>query len=171
MKSVESVKSVKSVKSGESVKLVFGTGIFYGTPANPVNPINPINPKSTTKMEDHKYPFEKLEVWRIAREFVKLIYESSAGFPKEEMFGINAQIRRSAVSVASNLAEGESRLGKKDQLRFLEIAYSSLMEAINQAILANDLGMLSSERLSEVRELSGKLSNKINALYKYRGGK
>lgn len=122
-------------------------------------------------MKEYQFPFEKLAIWQESRIMVSKIYKATASFPKEEQFGLTAQIRRAIVSVASNIAEGESRLGQKDQLRFLVIAYSSLMEVLNQLILATDLQMLQEIQLKELRDDIGSLSNKINALYNYRKGK
>jgi four helix bundle protein len=84
----------------------------------------------------HTYSFEKLDVWILSKELVKLIYEQTECFPSKEQFGITNQIRRAAVSVASNIAEGTSRKTKKEQARYSQIAYSSLMELINQMVLA-----------------------------------
>lgn len=119
-------------------------------------------------MKEYQFPFEKLAIWQEARVMVSTIYKATASFPKEEQFGLTSQIRRAIVSVASNIAEGEARLGQKDQLRFLVIAYASLMEVLNQLILAADLNWLSQEQLTALRIDIGSLSNKINALHKYR---
>lgn len=116
----------------------------------------------------YQFPFERLEVWNDARKLVAEIYKASEQFPDAERFGLTSQIRRAAVSVASNIAEGEGRLGDKDKLRYLSISWASLMEVLNQLILANDLNMLPDEQLALFRERIAKLSNKINALYNYR---
>ncbi len=111
------------------------------------------------------FPFEKLEVWQVARRLVKRIYEVTKNFPTEEKFGLTNQLRRAIVSVSSNLAEGSCRNSFKDQARFSEIAYGSLMEVMNQLISANDLLFISNENLEELRETIIELSNKINALH------
>lgn len=74
------------------------------------------------------YSFEKLDVWKKARILTGTIYKISAKFPPEERFGLTSQIRRASVSVCSNLAEGSGRVSGKEQARFTEIAYSSLLE-------------------------------------------
>ncbi len=114
-----------------------------------------------------QFSFEKLEVWQLSRRMVRKIYEVSNSFPNTEKFGLINQIRRSAISISSNLAEGTSRMSTKDQAHFTQIAYSSLMELANQIILANDLTYIDENQLSELREDINELSNKINALYKY----
>lgn len=71
----------------------------------------------------YTFYFEKLEVWHLAIELAKDIYQSTASFPREEKFGLTNQIRRASVSVSSNLAEGSARITKKDQAHFSTIAF------------------------------------------------
>ena len=111
-----------------------------------------------------KYSFEKLEVWREAISLTKDIYIASNNFPKEEMFGLTSQIRRAVVSISSNIAEGSSRTSLKDQARFTEIAYGSLMEVLNQLILANELKYVDEEKYISLREKIEDLSTKVNSL-------
>ena len=77
-------------------------------------------------------PHKKLKVWQRALELVVKIYEITEKFPKEENFGITAQLRRAAISVPSNIAEGLTRKSSKDKLHFLNIAQSSLSEIDTQ---------------------------------------
>lgn len=112
------------------------------------------------------FAFEKLEVWQLSRQFVTKIYKVTADFPEEEKFGLVSQIRRAAVSISSNLAEGNARLSKNDKARFFQMSYSSLMEVINQLIISFDLEFINKHQLNELRVDSSELSNKINALYK-----
>ncbi len=91
---------------------------------------------------NYTFPFEKLEVWQMARKLVCKIYEATKQFPATEKHGLVSQLNRAAVSVASNIAEGEGRITAKDNLRFLGVAWSSLMEVMNQLILAQDVGYL-----------------------------
>jgi four helix bundle protein len=114
----------------------------------------------------HKYSFEKLEVWMAAKELVKVIYLKTKSFPSSEQFGLTNQIRRAAVSIASNIAEGSSRKTKKEQARFIQIAYSSLMELLNQIIISFDLGLLINDDYTLIRAAIEKLSIKINALHR-----
>ena len=97
------------------------------------------------------YSFEKLECWQHARELVTWVYKITASFPAGEKYGIVNQMRRAALSIASNLAEGSSRISAKDQSHFSTIAYSSSIELLNQLIISNDLGFLSGELLLEGR--------------------
>lgn len=113
----------------------------------------------------YTFAFEKLEVWQLSRQFVAKIYKVTADFPDEERFGLVSQIRP-AVSIPSNLAEGNARLLKDDKARFFQISYSSLMEVVNQLIISLDLGFINEKQLQELRFDSSELSNKINALYK-----
>lgn len=114
----------------------------------------------------YQYSFEKLEVWQDARVLVKIVYELVSKFPSKEMYGLSSQIQRAAVSVASNIAEGMGRNTEKEQVRFLEIAYGSLMETCCQLYLSLDLGYITKEELDNVRLDIDKVSNKINALSK-----
>jgi four helix bundle protein len=114
-----------------------------------------------------EYLFEKLEVWQLSRKLVKGTYEITSSFPSEEKFGIVNQMRRTVISVSSNISEGTSRKSFKDQARFTVMAYGSLMELLNQYILSNDLGWVSNEKLEKIRVLIEEISNKLNALRKY----
>lgn len=78
------------------------------------------------------YAFEKLIVWHDARQFVKEVYVITSELPEKEKYGLCSQMQRAAVSVVSNIAEGASRNSLKEQLRFYEIAYGSLMEVYCQ---------------------------------------
>ncbi len=82
------------------------------------------------------FRFEKLDVWQKAVEYADLIYSVTQSFPAEERFGLTSQLRRSAVSVSSNIAEGSSRASKTDLARFIEIAYGSLLESISELEIA-----------------------------------
>ena len=112
----------------------------------------------------HTYSFEKLDVWNDARQFVAWIYKATSLFPADEKFGLTMQLRRAAVSVVSNLAEGSARTSFKDKAHFSQMAYSSLIEVLNQLIIANDLCFLSHEVLSDGRSKIEVLSSKIAAL-------
>ena len=83
--------------------------------------------------------FRDLRVWQKAHEFVLGVYKFSEGFPKAETYGLTAQLRRAAVSVPANIAEGFRRRGKPDKVRFLNIAHGSLEECRYYLILAKDL--------------------------------
>ncbi len=111
-----------------------------------------------------EFSFEKLVVWQEARKLLLSIYAQTETFPKSEMYGMTSQLRRAVLSVCSNLAEGSSRTGKKDQARFYTIAYSSLIEALNQLIICSDLKYISNEYYENVRTEISTISMKIGAL-------
>lgn len=114
----------------------------------------------------HIYSFEKLEVWLLSKELVKIIYTITREFPREEQFGLINQMRRASVSVSSNLAEGTSRITAKDKAHFTVIAYSSTIELLNQIILSFELGYIDEEVYKKVRLQIAELTNKINSLHK-----
>ena len=80
--------------------------------------------------------YRQLIVWQKAMELVKYIYDLTKKFPKEELYGLTSQIRRAAVSVPSNIAEGQGRDSTKEFLHHLSIAYGSLMETETQGLIA-----------------------------------
>ena len=89
--------------------------------------------------------FERLEVYQLSREYVRLIYHFSNRFPAKEDYALTSQIRRAAVSVTSNIAEGTSRSSQRDKVHFLEIAYGSLLETVSQLQVAMDVGYIADE--------------------------
>src|SRR5580698_5823713 len=89
------------------------------------------------------FNFEKLEVWQEAIAFADSIYTVTRNFPAEERFGLTGQMRRAAVSISSNLAEGSSRASRTDYARFVELAAGSLFEVISQATISKRQGFLS----------------------------
>jgi four helix bundle protein len=112
------------------------------------------------------YSFEKLEVWKLAKDLVIKIYKITSKFPSEEKFGLISQMRRASVSICSNLAEGCGRNTSKDQANFYNKAYSSLMELLNQLLISYDLNWLDEEVLNGIRIDIEKVSIKINSLRK-----
>ena len=114
----------------------------------------------------HQYGFEKLNVWQNSRELTKSIYLATKTFPPDERFGIVSQMRRSAISISSNIAEGSSRSTVKDQAHFYNIAYSSAIELLNQLILSLDLAFIQDESYHALRLNIEQITNQINALQK-----
>lgn len=99
--------------------------------------------------------FQDLIVWQKGHRLVLDVYHQTKAFPREEMFGLTSQLRRSAMSVPANIAEGFKKRGARDKLRFLNIAQGSLEETRYYLILARDLGYADcSETLSAVEEVS-----------------
>ncbi len=99
----------------------------------------------------HLYSFEKLEVWKQARELNVLIYQFTANYPESERFGLRNQIRRASVSIACNIAEGSGRNTNKDYAHFLGIAYGSSLEVLNQLVLSLDLHFIDQAAYLQIR--------------------
>ncbi len=91
------------------------------------------------------FGFEKLEVWQKAVDLADEVYRMTREFPDYEKFGLANQMRRAAVSISSNIAEGSSRESKKDFARFLQIAYGSVMELVSQLHIAQRQDFISKE--------------------------
>lgn len=113
------------------------------------------------------YSFEKLTVWSDTRLLIKMIYTVSSSFPEDEKFGLTSQLRRAAISISSNLAEGSGRSNDKEQKQFYRIAYASLMEVLSQLIVATDLGFMDEKTLNkEIRPQIEIVSLKLYGLKK-----
>ena len=114
--------------------------------------------------------FQELQVWQKAHELTLEIYKLTQGFPVEERFGLQSQIRRAAVSIASNIAEGCGRGSDADFARFLQMASGSVSEVKYQLILARDLGYISRDDgairfklASEVEKMLKGLTQKVSS--------
>lgn len=106
------------------------------------------------------FNFEKLETWQKSISFADLVYELTRNFPVDERFGLTNQMRRAAVSVSSNIAEGAARNSKNDDARFLEIATGSLFEVVSQSFIGRRQGFLAEadfKRLYAAAEEQGKM--------------
>ena len=103
--------------------------------------------------------FRDLTVWRKAHALVLGVYEFTKSFPKHETFGLSSQMRRAAVSVAANIAEGFRKRGKPDKVRFMNIAEGSLEESRYYLILAQDLGYGNSTKLMDSLEEVSRILN------------
>ena len=110
------------------------------------------------------FSFEKLDVYRKARELVKDVYLLQQRFPKEERYELGDQIRRSVVSVTSNIAEGSGRDSYKEKIHFLEIAFGSLMETFSQLQNAQDLGYINVNEVENLRPKFEEVSKMISGL-------
>lgn len=100
--------------------------------------------------EQRRFNFERLDVWRRALELASLVYDVTGAFPAEERFGLTGQMRRAAVSVSSNIAEGSSRSSRQDFARFVELATGSLYELVSQAFIARKRKFLSEESFKRI---------------------
>jgi four helix bundle protein len=101
--------------------------------------------------------FCDLVVWQKAHLFVLAVYQFTAGFPKQEIYGLSSQMRRAAVSIAANIAEGFRRRGKADEARFMNIAEGSVEECRYYLILASDLGYGDTSPLAPILEDTSRL--------------
>ncbi len=99
------------------------------------------------------HSFKELVVWKRAYELVLEVYSSTGGFPRSEIFGLMGQMRRAAVSIVSNIAEGYGRGHRGEYVQFLRIAYSSTGELETQLMLSKDLRYLSNEKYERVSDL------------------
>jgi four helix bundle protein len=114
--------------------------------------------------------FRELKVWQKAHELTLSVYRATKAFPKEEQFGLTAQVRRSAESIAANIAEGCGRDGDPEFARFLQIAMGSASETEYHLLLAKDLGLLSATgydplagSVEEVKRMLTALIRKLRA--------
>ena len=110
--------------------------------------------------------YQDLIVWQKAMDLVELVYRESASLPTEERFGLTSQIRRAAVSVPSNVAEGNSRSSDRDFARFLEIALGSLAELETQVLLAVRLYLLNRERCTPILTLAAEVGRLLTGLHR-----
>ncbi len=101
-------------------------------------------------MNDWVKSYRDLEVWQKGRSLVKAIYQITTGFPSSEKFGLVNQMRRAAVSIPSNIAEGRSKSGTGEFRHFISIARGSVAELETQAILSTDLGYLNSDDSEDI---------------------
>lgn len=109
---------------------------------------------------------KKLEVYTQTIRFTKLIYEITAEFPRSEQFGLSSQIRRAAVSVLSNIAEGSSRYTSKEKVRFYEIARASLVELDSQLELSCELSYCTENQINIVSPLCNRIFALLSGLIK-----
>ena len=110
------------------------------------------------------FNFEKLIVWREARELVKEVYRLTARFPKDELFGLTNQLRRAAISILLNLAEGTNRKSIKEKVRFFDISHTSIDEVVTGFYVALDQQYISSEEFDHIYERLNKQAAKTVAL-------
>lgn len=112
------------------------------------------------------FNFEKLTVWQKAMDLNDSIYSLTRSFPSDERFGLTNQIRRSSVSIASNIAEGASRSSPVDYARFLEIASGSLFELVSQLMIARRQNFVAVENFATVYASAEEISRMLSGLRK-----
>ena len=106
------------------------------------------------------FNFEKLEVWHKSVDFADSVYSITRSFPDEERFGLTSQMRRAAVSISSNIAEGRSRASRPDFARFIELATGSVFEVVSHATIGKQQSFLSAadyDRLYQACEEQSKM--------------
>jgi four helix bundle protein len=108
--------------------------------------------------------FEDLVVWQRAMDLVRAIYEVTRSFPPDERFGLTAQLRRAAVSIPSNIAEGHARHTTTDYIRFVAMAEGSLAEARTQLRIGSDLGYCQSAAIADMLNEMTEIRRMLNAL-------
>lgn len=111
--------------------------------------------------------FTDLVAWKEAHKLALFIYEITKSFPKEEVYGLTNQIRRAAVSVSSNIAEGFSRRTNADKNQFYHQSLASLTELQNQLLIARDVGYLKNVDFNRVADQTIIVSKLINSLIKF----
>jgi four helix bundle protein len=111
--------------------------------------------------------FQDLDAWKDGHKLVLNIYSVTKKFPKDETFGLSMQMRRCAVSITSNIAEGFGRHSNKEKTQFYYISQGSLSELQNQLIIAKDVGYISEKKYEEIYSLSWQVHRIIHGLIKY----
>jgi four helix bundle protein len=115
--------------------------------------------------------YRDLEVWQKAMTVAKMVYQATAGFPGEEKFGLVNQMRRAAVSIPSNIAEGHARSSTVEFQRFLSIAMGSVAELETQVILSYELGYLADENQQELLKELDDIGKMLRGLYRSLGNR
>lgn len=110
------------------------------------------------------FNFEKLDVWHEAIAFADLVYQLTAALPDDERFGLTNQMRRAAVSISSNVAEGSSRGSRIDFARFVEIAAGSLFEVVSQSTIALRRNMIEDDDYNRIYAAAEKQSKMLSGL-------
>ncbi len=110
--------------------------------------------------------FRDLQVWNLGMEMAELVYRVTAGFPPSERYGLALQMRRAAVSVPSNIAEGHARQSDAELARFLAIAAGSVAEVRTQVTLAGRLGLAAAEDVAQIVDQTERLARQLNGFRK-----
>ena len=113
-----------------------------------------------------EFGYEKLDIWKEGMELVEAVYRLSKSFPPSEPFGLTAQLRRSAISIPSNIAEGSGRGSKPAFVNFARISQGSLFEVRTQLEIAVRIGFVTEEEVAPIMERAVKLSRMIDGFIK-----
>ena len=111
--------------------------------------------------------FTDLNAWKDGHKLVLTIYEITKKFPNEEKFGLTSQLRRAAVSITSNIAEGFSRQSYKEKINFYSMALASTIEVQNQILISKDIKYITQEKFIEIVNQTVIVHKLINGLIKY----
>ena len=116
---------------------------------------------------EKKNTFRELEAYKQGKIVVKEVYRLLKKFPREEQYALCDQLRRAAISITSNIAEGSDRSSYKEKIHFLEFSYASLMEVLSQLDVAMDLGYITEEEFNNFEVLSDKECRLLSGLTRY----
>ena len=108
--------------------------------------------------------FQNLIVYQQAKELVKLVYALIKKFPSDERYALCDQLRRSVISIPSNIAEGMGRMAEKEQGHFINIAFGSLMEVLAQIDIAKDLEYITTEEYRQIETMVNEIGKMLSAL-------
>jgi four helix bundle protein len=112
------------------------------------------------------FNFEKLDVWKKSIDFADLVYQHTRNFPTDERFGLTNQMRRAAVSISSNIAEGTSRMSQTDFGRFIEIATGSVFEVVSQSFVGRRQGFLNEKSFRAMYDAAEEIGRMLSGLRK-----
>ena len=110
--------------------------------------------------------YRDLVAWQKSIDLVEEVYAITRTFPKEELYGLTSQVRRAAISIPSNIAEGEGRTSKKEFIQFLSIAYGSLREVETQVLISNRLKYIDKKQCNKIIDSCSEIGKIINGLRK-----
>jgi four helix bundle protein len=117
------------------------------------------------------FRFEKLEVWQMSIRYGKHIYSIADAFPRSETFGLSSQVKRAALSISSNIAEGSGSATTKDFCNYLDIAIKSTIETVSQLLFAKEMSYINNVTLEKHYEEAENLVKRLQALKKYHKNK
>ena len=115
--------------------------------------------------------FRELQVWAKAHQLILAVYEETACFPRDELYGLTAQIRRAAVSIGANVAEGAGKNSRPDFARFLQISLGSASELEYELLLARDIGYLTPEKYHKFQEHVEEVKRMLTGFIQYLNGR
>ena len=115
-------------------------------------------------MIEYNFTYRKLNVYQASKKLVTEIYKLIDAFPRQDIYALGDQMRRAAVSIPSNIAEGTAKVSPKEQFHFLEISYGSLMELMCQTEIALDLQYINNVEFSSIEEQIGTIYKMLSSM-------